>query len=66
MTANAAAGKPVKKMEVPHTFVIIFVMILLAVLLTWIIPAGMYDFVKNASGRKMVDPATFHYVQSSG
>ena len=66
MTANAAAGKHVKKMEVPHTFVIIFVMILLAVLLTWIIPAGMYDFVKNASGRKMVDPATFHYVQSSG
>jgi uncharacterized ion transporter superfamily protein YfcC len=56
---------PVKKMTVPHTFIIIFVMILVAVLLTWIVPAGSYQFVKSASGRKIVDPATFKYVTSS-
>lgn len=61
-----ANGKTVKKMKVPHTFIIIFALIVAAVILTWIIPAGMYDFVKNASVKKVVDPATFHYVKSSG
>lgn len=61
-----ANGKTVKKMKVPHTFIIIFALIVAAVILTWIIPAGMYDFVKNASGKKVVDPATFHYVKSPG
>lgn len=66
MTKTAAAAKPVKKVKVPHTFIIIFALILAAVILTWIVPAGMYDFVKNASGKKVVDPATFHYVKSAG
>ena len=40
-------------------------MIVIAVGLTWVVPAGTYDFVKSASGRKVVDPATFHYIQSA-
>lgn len=35
-----ANGKTVKKMKVPHTFIIIFALIVAAVILTWIIPAG--------------------------
>lgn len=66
METNKAVPKPVKKVKVPHTFIIIFALIVLAVIMTWIIPAGMYDFVKNASGRKVVDPATFHYVKNAG
>lgn len=67
METKITAPKPaVKKVTVPHTFIIIFAMILIAVLLTWVVPAGMYDFVKNASGKKVVDPATFHYVKSAG
>lgn len=58
-------GEKGKKYKVPHTFVIIFIIILAAVALTWIIPAGMYDFVKTASGRKVVDPSTFRYVTSA-
>lgn len=54
--------RKVKKVSFPHTFVIIFVMIVIAVGLTWVVPAGTYDFVKSASGRKVVDPATFHYI----
>ena len=57
--------RKVKKVSFPHTFVIIFVMIVIAVGLTWVVPAGTYDFVKSASGRKVVDPATFHYIQSA-
>ncbi|WP_289051503.1 YfcC family protein, partial [uncultured Acidaminococcus sp.] len=67
METTGTAPKPaVKKVAVPHTFIIIFIMILVAVLLTWVVPAGTYDFVKNASGKKVVDPATFHYVKSAG
>lgn len=67
METKITAPKPaVKKVTVPHTFIIIFAMILIAVLLTWVVPAGMYDFVKNASGKKVVDPVTFHYVKSAG
>lgn len=57
--------RKVKKVSFPHTFFIIFVMIVIAVGLTWVVPAGTYDFVKSASGRKVVDPATFHYIQSA-
>ena len=57
--------RKVKKVSFPHTFVIIFVMIVIAVGLTWVVPEGTYDFVKSASGRKVVDPATFHYIQSA-
>ena len=57
--------RKMKKVSFPHTFVIIFVMIVIAVGLTWVVPAGTYDFVKSASGRKVVDPATFHYIQSA-
>lgn len=57
--------RKVKKVSFPHTFVIIFVMIVIAVGLTWVVPAGTYDFVKSASGRKVVDPATFYYIQSA-
>lgn len=44
--------KAVKKVSFPHTFIIIFALIVVAVLLTWIIPAGMYDFVKGPGDKK--------------
>ena len=66
MEQKKTALQPVKKMEFPHTFIIIFIMILVGVLLTWVVPAGTYDFVKNAAGRKVVNPSTFRYIQSSG
>ncbi|WP_281697828.1 YfcC family protein [Acidaminococcus massiliensis] len=66
MEQKKTALQPVKKMEFPHTFIIIFIMILVGVLLTWVVPAGTYDFVKNAAGRKVVNPSTFRYIQNSG
>ena len=62
----ADKSKTVKKVSFPHTFIIIFALIVVAVLLTWIIPAGVYDFVKGPGGKKVLDPATFHYVARSG
>lgn len=54
--------KTKKKFKMPHTFVIIISMVLLATLLTWIIPAGKYVRVENAQGVKVIDPTQFSFI----
>ncbi len=54
-----------KKWEVPHTFLLIFIIIALCAVLTYIIPAGQYDMVETESGSNVVDPNSFHYVDSN-
>lgn len=54
-----------KKKKVPHTLVIISMIILFATLLTWIIPAGEYNRIENAQGIEVIDPATFHYIEKA-
>lgn len=50
----------------PHAYVVIFVLILVCTLLTWIIPSGVYDRVEDEiSGRMVVDPDSFHYVEDT-
>lgn len=51
-----------QNMEIPHSLVIIVVVMFLATLLTYIILAGSYTRVESASGQTMVDPASFQYV----
>lgn len=54
-----------KGFTVPHTFVILLVIILFAVALTWIIPSGEYARVEDpVSGKKVVDASTFNYVEN--
>ncbi|MHB1393772.1 MAG: YfcC family protein [Clostridia bacterium] len=54
------------KFTIPHTIVVLFILVLIVTTLTYIIPAGTYDRVKNeATGRTVVDPATFKYVDPS-
>lgn len=48
----------------PHGYFIIFILILLAMVATWTIPAGEYDRIKDPkSGRTVVDPQSFKYVE---
>lgn len=55
-----------KKFKMPHTLVILMVIILAVTALTWVIPSGVYDRVKDeVSGKKVIDPATFHYVDQT-
>lgn len=56
------AEKTKKTFKMPHTFVIMMVIILFATLLTWIIPAGQYVRVENADGVKVVDPNQFSFI----
>lgn len=55
-----------KKSRMPHTFVIIFCFILLATILTWIIPSGTFDRAfDEATGRTLVVPGTYQVVEKT-
>jgi len=54
-----------KKGKVPHTYVILFAMIIVMALLTYVIPAGQYQKVELPTGRMVVDPNSFASVESN-
>ncbi|MDO5300718.1 MAG: YfcC family protein, partial [Clostridia bacterium] len=60
------AKSPTKKkaFQMPHTFVILVIIIVLAVVLTWVVPSGQYARVENAQGTKVVDASAFEYVDN--
>ncbi len=49
-----------KPWKVPHTLVILFTMVVLAQILTYVVPAGTYERVEAADGRFQVVPGSFH------
>lgn len=51
-----------KKFKVPHTYVLLFVLIIIMALLTYVIPAGQYQKMEGPKGRMVVDPDSFAYV----
>ena len=58
--------KTKKKLEMPDTIIILLGLILIATILTYIIPAGEYNRVLNqATNRQIADAASFHYVKQN-
>ena len=55
--------KEKKQFKMPHVFVIMFIIMLLVTLLTYVIPSGEYQRVVTEGGTSMVDPDTFQYVE---
>lgn len=52
--------------KVPHTFVLLFALIIVAVIGSYIIPAGEFDRVKDEkSGKTVVVPGTYHKVEQN-
>lgn len=49
---------------IPHTFAIIFAIILLVAAATWIVPGGEYERAKNKAGKTVVVAETYHQVES--
>jgi uncharacterized ion transporter superfamily protein YfcC len=49
------------KLKVPHTLVILFAMVILGQLLSYVLPAGSFERVENAAGRLQVVPGSFEY-----
>lgn len=61
---NQAPKVVKKRKELPHIFVILFVVIVIATIATYIIPAGQYTRVLNESiNRMVIDPNSFRYVE---
>lgn len=55
-----------KKFVFPNTYVIIIMMMALAVLLTWIIPSGEFERVKDeVSKQSIIIPGTFKYIENN-
>jgi len=55
------------KLTIPHNLVIVFSIVILAALLTWIIPGGKYDretVTVNGVERSVIVNDSFHYVDS--
>ena len=55
------------KFSVPHNLVIVFSIVIIAAVLTWIIPGGKYDrqtVTVNGVERSVIVNGSFHYVES--
>ena len=60
-TNQAPAGK--KSRQLPHIFLLLFLIIVVCTILTWILPAGAFERTVNNSGSTVVIPGTFHTVE---
>ena len=59
-------GTQKKKFEVPHTYVLLLIMVLICAIMSHIVPAGAYETAKDAAtGRTIKVPGTFQYLDSS-
>ena len=54
-----------KGFEMPHIYVILFVFSAIAAVLTYFVPAGLYDRVPGPNGRTTIDPESFRIVEST-
>jgi len=65
MTESPAAPKA-SPLRIPHTLALMFIMMVVALVLTWIVPAGEFETVVNESGREVVVPGTYETLEDAG
>ncbi len=53
------------KLKVPHTLVILFAMVILGQILSYVLPAGSFERVENAAGRLQVVPGSFEFTDDA-
>lgn len=56
-----------KKKKIPHTYVIVFSIIVFAAILTWIVPGGEFEretVVVSGNEREIIKSESFHYVEN--
>ena len=61
MNGNA---KKKQGFHMPHVFIILLVIMLFVVILSYIIPSGLYDRIEDSAGITVIDPDTFRYVEN--
>lgn len=58
-----------RKFSFPHSYTLIFILIVSAAILTWVIPSGQFDtVVENVDGmeKTTVVPGTYHVIEKEG
>jgi len=60
-TRPATAG-----LRMPHTLALMFFMMIVALVLTWVLPAGQFETAVNEHDREVVLPGTFGYLEDAG
>ena len=54
-----------KKFSMPHNYALLFGVIVICTILTWILPAGEFERVVTDTGRSVVVPGTFTVIEST-
>ena len=54
-----------KKWTFPSSPLMLFIIILIVAILTYIIPAGQYEYITDDQGRTMVDAESFEYTDQN-
>jgi len=54
-----------KKRRIPHVYVILLIVVAICAILTYIVPAGQYGMMEAASGREVVDPNSFEWIENT-
>lgn len=54
--------KNMRQVRVPHTYVLLFSFIVIAAIMSWIVPAGAFERTM-VDGREVIDPSSFSYVE---
>lgn len=54
-----------KKFKMPGAVVVLVILLVIISLLTYVVSAGQYDRVVGSGGREMVDPNSFHNIEST-
>lgn len=60
---NASSKK--FKFQMPHIYALLFSFIAFMAALTYIIPAGVFNRVAGPEGRMMIDPTSYHVIEST-
>lgn len=60
----SAGGDGKFKIPVPHTYVLLVVIMFIAALASWLIPAGEFDRIAH-EGRQIIDPESYHQVPAN-
>lgn len=53
-----------KGFQMPHVFIILLIIMLFIVVLSYIIPSGMYERIEDSAGITVIDPDKFSYVEN--
>ncbi|MDK2784747.1 MAG: hypothetical protein PWQ41_835 [Bacillota bacterium] len=53
------------RLHIPHVYAMLFTILIIAALATWVVTPGAYDRVEGPGGRMVVDPNSFHVVERS-